>query len=787
MANRYWVGGTGTWDSVTKTHWSATSGGAGGATVPTFSDDVIIDANSGTGTYTITNTGGSVDCKSFTISGLTTQSLTLTIQSGINCYGSWNTQGTQVTYTVPAGTVNINLSGTTSGLTFNPNGVSLPFNVNFGSGSSSYTLGSNLTLTKSASVCSITAGTLNIGSYTVSLARFSMSGSTTLVSSSATINCNGTGIASGTSLFSSTAATVSGALTIIYSSTASAGTIYVLTSPTTSCNVKATSGSYTFNLAGAMNNVDLTGFTGNWPISGSAYRIDGNLTLGTGMTTSFGASGSLTMYQGTSNAVITSNGVTINGPVYIGGGTSRIVQLADNLTINSSYVFTMYDCYFDINSKTFSCGQFVTGNNTLAKTIAFGASGSINITGYGNLSTTPSYMFYVIESAARLTLTGSKTVNFSYTGSNISYFQTNASTSSPTQASSFNINVTTGSYPLRWKASPIDNLNFTGFSGSLDFYSGGSNWVFGNITFSSTMTFVAIPSPIYLEASSGTQTITSNGVNMSGGAFVKSIDSTKTGSTVLLADNLNMTSTSACGITINAGTFDANNKNVTTAYLISTGVGGAVRTINMGSGTWSLYGGGTSIPLDFTLGGYNGNDYNSHQNDPSLTVNASATTVNLTNTTASQTMAFSTGGKSIYNLSLNGGSAASQIYQTFGNCVFTGTVSSNKTVAYTIQFETYTGYSPTYNYTFTCNNWSISGTSGNLVTLANQITASNFYFKIIKSGGGTITADYLSISRSTAEPSNTWYAGLNSVDGGINNGWIFSGNPSSARMLLMFF
>lgn len=45
MANRYWVGGSGTWDNTT-THWSASSGGAGGASVPTQSDDVIFDANS---------------------------------------------------------------------------------------------------------------------------------------------------------------------------------------------------------------------------------------------------------------------------------------------------------------------------------------------------------------------------------------------------------------------------------------------------------------------------------------------------------------------------------------------------------------------------------------------------------------------------------------------------------------------------------------------------------------------------------------------------------------------
>ena len=34
MADRYWRGGTGAWSTAT-TNWSLTSGGAGGASVPT--------------------------------------------------------------------------------------------------------------------------------------------------------------------------------------------------------------------------------------------------------------------------------------------------------------------------------------------------------------------------------------------------------------------------------------------------------------------------------------------------------------------------------------------------------------------------------------------------------------------------------------------------------------------------------------------------------------------------------------------------------------------------------
>jgi hypothetical protein len=53
MANRYWVGGSGTWDSSNTTNWSATSGGAGGASVPVAADIAFLDANSGAVTVTL--------------------------------------------------------------------------------------------------------------------------------------------------------------------------------------------------------------------------------------------------------------------------------------------------------------------------------------------------------------------------------------------------------------------------------------------------------------------------------------------------------------------------------------------------------------------------------------------------------------------------------------------------------------------------------------------------------------------------------------------------------------
>jgi hypothetical protein len=68
MANRFWVGGTGTWDTTNTANWSATSGGAGGVSVPVSIDAVYFDANSGGGTVTLGADGacGIINLAAFT-------------------------------------------------------------------------------------------------------------------------------------------------------------------------------------------------------------------------------------------------------------------------------------------------------------------------------------------------------------------------------------------------------------------------------------------------------------------------------------------------------------------------------------------------------------------------------------------------------------------------------------------------------------------------------------------------------------------------------------------------
>ena len=86
MAVRYWVGGSGTWDASSTTNWSASSGGASGASAPTSADDVIFDTNSGSGTVTLDTAG--VSCKDFTYEyTVTTITFSGASSFGISSYG----------------------------------------------------------------------------------------------------------------------------------------------------------------------------------------------------------------------------------------------------------------------------------------------------------------------------------------------------------------------------------------------------------------------------------------------------------------------------------------------------------------------------------------------------------------------------------------------------------------------------------------------------------------------------------------------------------------------------
>jgi hypothetical protein len=114
MANRYWVGGSGTWNTSSTANWSTASGGASGASAPGILDVALFDANSGAGTVTL---GANVSVFRVTWSGYAGSFTPSTFE--INCVGDGATSlwisGTTATFTaIP--TVNFTYSGANSRL-----------------------------------------------------------------------------------------------------------------------------------------------------------------------------------------------------------------------------------------------------------------------------------------------------------------------------------------------------------------------------------------------------------------------------------------------------------------------------------------------------------------------------------------------------------------------------------------------------------------------------------------------------------------------------------------------
>jgi hypothetical protein len=83
MADRYWVGGTGTWNTTNTANWSNVSGGAGGFSVPTAADNVFFDTASGLSNYVVsTSTGLTLSCLNLTIARATLGTVTF-IDTGV--------------------------------------------------------------------------------------------------------------------------------------------------------------------------------------------------------------------------------------------------------------------------------------------------------------------------------------------------------------------------------------------------------------------------------------------------------------------------------------------------------------------------------------------------------------------------------------------------------------------------------------------------------------------------------------------------------------------------------
>lgn len=230
MAARFWVGGTGTWDAADTTHWAASSGGAGGQSVPGSSDTVTFDANSGGGTVTL-NFGGPITIQSIAMglftgtwdNSVNNNDITLTAAAGFSGTGNgvrtiklgtatytisanngaWNfAVTTNLTYTGNTG-ANIVFTGATATRSFSGGGLSHG-NVTLGasSGAGIYNFTGNNTLA-SLSISAPNFARFNVGSATTITAAINWAGAsgspisvvTDNPGTAATINVAGSSVA----------------------------------------------------------------------------------------------------------------------------------------------------------------------------------------------------------------------------------------------------------------------------------------------------------------------------------------------------------------------------------------------------------------------------------------------------------------------------------------------------------------------------------------------------------------------------------------------------------------
>ena len=602
MADRYWVGGTGTWNATSTTNWAASSGGTSGASVPTAADNVIFDNNSnvGTGAFTVTTGVSTRPCLSFTVTNLD-GAMTLAGTIGVTVSGSMTLPATNFSWTNSA---TLTFAATTS-QTITSGGNTIASPITFNGTGGTWALQDALNCT--GSVVTLTTGTLDLNGYTLTCPTFSASGSTARTiafGSTGIINLTGTGIVWQNAVITSFSYTGTSNIRL---TNAGSTAITLSTGPGTaaqSMNFSVTAGTYALSLSATsnMNSLNFTGFSGSFTLA-SAVTIYGDLTL-SATTTSTAVAQTIT-FGGTSvTQIFTTADRNIGCSINI-NGSSNTVRLVGTLTQTAARGFTLTSGTLDINSQTTSVGilTIVTGtkaitNGTLNAASVTHTSGAIAVTSTATIATSGAYTFtagsidigngavlsmltfvgsgtgvrsIAFNTSGELRVTGSGTnvwnnatsTNFSYSGnSNIRLTYSGAVATSiatgqigitniATQI--LNFYITAGTYTATISStSVINTLDFTGFSGT---YSQATSNItlYGNLVYSSSMvtTTTAGSGFITMAATSGTDTITTNGITINNNIRFNGV-----GGTFRLADNFTQGTTSYFSI-VN-GTVDFN-------------------------------------------------------------------------------------------------------------------------------------------------------------------------------------------------------------------------------------
>jgi len=666
MADRYWVGGTANWDGTAGTKWATTSGGAGGASVPTTADAVFF-TNLSTGTCTISagNTdAASINCTGFT--GGIAGTAAISVAGSITLVSGMTFTATSTVTITGTGTI------TTAGKQISNLIISVP--------GGTVTLGSALQISNTGTFgLRIDAGTFNTSASNYSITASQLSSSNSNVRS---IVLNGSSV--------SLANTTPIVFTTSTNLTFNAGT----------STITCTNTVPTFNGGGrTFNNVTFSS------TSASSVSITGANTFNTLTFTATSGTGILpcVFSDNQTSTTLVAAGASVIRRIFL---TSSVIGTRRTLTVTTWTTISDVD-FRDIGMNSSRSGTRLgnCGNNN---NVTFTAARTVywNLTGAQNWSATG----WATSSG------GAPAVNnFPLAQDTVVFDNTGAAT--------------TVSINANWQ---IGNLNMSARTNAMTLSGGFGASVYGNWTCGTGVTQSFTNSVGFLGA--GTQTITSAGKSF------HRISCQNPSGTVSLADAFTTTDTSG-GITAIFATFNANTYSVTTAAVTASSA-----TIGLGTGTWTVFGTGALW------------------NCSTATITGSGEIILSDNTTTARTFI---AGTSTYGKLTIGGNTSTSTTTISAVALSFSEIASTKTVAHTIVFP---------NVTTTTAAWSVNGSSGNVVTLSR--TGASGTFTLAKSGGGTVTADWLSISNSTATPGSTWTA-TNSIDGGGNTGWTITAPPLS--------
>jgi len=544
---RYWVGGTGTWDASTTTNWSASSGGAGGASVPTSADAVVFDTLSNATAYTVTCTATQLRCAALTMAGPLTGNVTWAGTAPLAIHGNVSLSATGITRTY---TGTITLSGSTTGRTFTTNNVSLASPIDVNGVGCGWSLGSALTLGTTNNI-SLTNGSFDTANFNCFIGRFSTSSlvnniSLSLGSSIITEQSNGFACSGVNFTFNAGTSTINNSET-------SAASING-TQPLTFYNYNFTGANLiqaTINGAHTFNNLS---FAGRTAIGVTTILFASNLTITGTLTFSAGTNATMRL-SAQSTTIATSRTLTCAAV----SGTDvdfRDITIAGAAAPISGLRFG--DCKGN-SGITFDAGvpkywNLAGGGNWSSVGWATSSGGTPAVNNFPLAQDTATFESTGLNSGATITVDA----GFAIGTIDMSARSTNT------------IILATGS--------------------TTPFIYG--NWINGTGTTPSgtgILTFTG----------RGSQTITS-----ATRTFTQPITITTPGGSVILGDAFTTSASVAGALQITQGTFDANGYSVTFSGASSTVTtsGSVTRTIAVGSAIWTLAGSGNAWNIAASTG-----------------------------------------------------------------------------------------------------------------------------------------------------------------------------------------